>query len=508
MEDYLKTPLAKNEDYNFPLGSTIVDHPHSVCVSLPTMADIIGYEERDPVIMRKIYSGYPRFVEHEWILELRRQVAKSLGVSLDALFLLPSEMAAKDCIQFVGAEASIQKIDEGWAVVFDAPDPDMRTLARQFMRHTGCCLSSREAEVAMVKSGYLSGLWPEERIQNAPMHALKEIFCGDYPNLSQSDVFLARGGMNAFYGAFLAISQIQGAKARHRWIQLGWLYVDTIAILEKMSGGCFEAFYDVTDLTAVESYIQQFGDEIAGLVTEIPTNPMVKSADVVRLHQLCREKGIALVLDPSLLSPRNAPVLAFADVQVCSLTKYFSSAGDVLMGAVALNEASPFYSELKQCLPSFLETPCLADVERLAWSAQRYEIVGNVINANTLELVRFLEMHPSVETVYWACQADSSEAFHNAGGSAERAGGVFSFTLKSQAISDFYDRLALAKSPSFGITVTLVCPFIYLAHYDLITSKEGQSLLEQANIPPNLIRVSVGTEPIDWLIQRFESALA
>ena len=47
-----------------PLGQRIPGSPHSVACSLPTMADVIGYEEGRPETTKHIASGYPRFVGH------------------------------------------------------------------------------------------------------------------------------------------------------------------------------------------------------------------------------------------------------------------------------------------------------------------------------------------------------------------------------------------------------------------------------------------------------------
>ena len=51
------------------------------------------------------------------------------------------------------------------------------------------------------------------------------------------------------------------------------------------------------------------------------------------------------------------------------------------------------------------------------------------------------------------------------------------------------------KGPSFGTRFTLLSPFMYLAHYDLVTSPKGCDQLRQIGIDPDLIRISVGEEP-------------
>ena len=58
-----------------PLGQPIPDRLHAVSCSLPTMRDVIGYEERDPAITAHLTTGYPRFVLHPCVRELTTHLA-------------------------------------------------------------------------------------------------------------------------------------------------------------------------------------------------------------------------------------------------------------------------------------------------------------------------------------------------------------------------------------------------------------------------------------------------
>ena len=73
---------------------------------------------------------------------------------------------------------------------------------------------------------------------------------------------------------------------------------------------------------------------------------------------------------------------------------------------------------------------------------------------------------------------------------------------------EVYDKLNFAKGPSLGTEFTLLMPYTYLAHYDLIVSKEGKEFLEKINLPINLLRISVGVENIDEIINEFEKVNA
>ncbi|MFY4785998.1 PLP-dependent transferase, partial [Aliarcobacter butzleri] len=66
------------------------------------------------------------------------------------------------------------------------------------------------------------------------------------------------------------------------------------------------------------------------------------------------------------------------------------------------------------------------------------------------------------------------------------------------------DNLNFPKGPSLGTEFTLLMPYTYLAHYDLIVNKEGKEFLEKINLPINLLRISVGVENIDEIKKEFE----
>ena len=72
----------------------------------------------------------------------------------------------------------------------------------------------------------------------------------------------------------------------------------------------------------------------------------------------------------------------------------------------------------------------------------------------------------------------------------------------------FFDALHVAKAASFGAEFTIAAPFLYLAHYELVSTPHGRAELRSLGIDPDLVRVSVGGEPIDQLIATFDAALA
>jgi cystathionine gamma-synthase len=82
-------------------------------------------------------------------------------------------------------------------------------------------------------------------------------------------------------------------------------------------------------------------------------------------------------------------------------------------------------------------------------------------------------------------------------------GGLLSIVLSSpKKAPKVYDSLKLSKGPSFGTPFTLVCPYTLLAHYHEL------DWTEDCGVPANLLRISVGLEPVETVIQAFADALA
>ncbi len=490
---------------HYPLGHTINGSPHSVCASLPTMRDITGYEERDPRVCEALVSGYPRFITHPFVARLKVAVAEALGGASSEYFPVASPKAVDDLRDYVATGQSVEWGDLHWLRL---PKGDDQASAQAFLQHTGIGISSREAEDVLVRLNQVPEAFVENRILGDSDSIVRNALHECYRTSCKSDIILARGGMNAFYAGFRALQEVQGRRGRHRWIQLGWLYVDTLRILERLSPqGCDPVILDeVNDFASLEAILEAEGASIAGIVTEIPTNPLLHSTDVTRLRALADRYGCALILDPTLASPHNVNVLPLADLHINSLTKYACSAGDVMIGAAALNRASSFYEALRDRLPRWVERPYSRDLDRLAAQIGAYGSLVRRVNRSAEQVVEFLRAHPAVSQVWWARQTGHSERFDEIAHLQGGIGCVISLKLKGR-LTPFYDNLRMPKSPSFGTAFSMACPFLYLAHYDLVTTSEGRQRLLAAGIPHDLVRLSVGTEPIDDLLGILGDAL-
>ena len=489
-----------------PLGQPIPPSPHGVSCSLPTMRAVRGYEEKDPEITRQLTSGYPRFVVHPFA----RQLASHLAPAGSTLWLTSSRRMAGDLARHLGpASGAAPFSGDGLDGVTHPDSPEVAGRAKLYLQHLGGFLSSRAAEDRLVDLGLRPARHPEEAFAGDAAGEVRRHLLPAFDGAGDADILLANSGANAVYAAFRSVAATQAARGRTAWVQLGWLYLDTIAVLKKFTAdpGDYIAIPDVFDRAALESLFAAKGPRIAGLVTEIPTNPLVQSPDVAALSELCRRHGVALVLDPSVGSPFSVRVLPHADLVVASLTKYAASDGDVIAGVVAVNPARPDAPLLRAAVAGFLEPVYKRDLARLAAQIGRVGPVLAGIQASTPRVAAFLAAHPKVGEVYWALHPSSGENYRRIARSPAAVGGMISFTLRVP-LESFYDRLRLAKGPSFGMRTTLICPFMYLAHYDLVTTPAGRAELAACGLEPELLRLCVGLEPVEEIIAALDEALA
>lgn len=473
------------------------------------MQDVVGYEEKHPATVRHLLSGYPRFLLHPFLRQLSARIADELHLGDQEVWLTCSARVADALAAELGAAHALRIAHEGLHGVAHPRDPDLFARAKRYLQNIGGFLSSREAEDRLHGAGVLPHVIAETLATAADARRIvMASLLGAFPGTAARDIALAPSGMNAFHAAWSSLADLQLSRGRSVWIQFGWLYLDTIAQLQRFAAQPtdYVALDDVTDLTALAAAIAAAGPRFAGLVTEAPTNPLVQTADLPAVATLVHQHGGRLIIDPTLVSPLNVDVLAHADLVVNSLTKYAASAGDVLAGATIVNPAGPDAAWLRTRVARRSDPIYHRDLARLAAQIGDYAGVVDRTNATANAVVDFLRQHPAVDQVFWSLRPETRANYLKIARAPDRIGSMISFTLRGE-LARFYDRLNLPKGPSFGMTTTLICPFIYLAHYDLVTTPRGRAELAAAGISPDLLRLSVGTEPADEIIAALAAAL-
>lgn len=492
---------------SFPLGHPIVESPHSVCVSLPTMRDVIGYEEKDPAVLGAMRSGYPRFYRSSMLQNLVGYLKSAYELPPGEVFLTTSSDYSKSLIDFVGSVPVFNQSLLGFEVVVYPAQSGEAGRARAYQQHVGCAPSSRCAEDALISDGRIERAFVEDTLmldEGGVTNQLDPII-GESASVR---TFLTQGGMNAFHSTHRAIGQVMRPRGRARWVQLGWLYVDTIEIVRKFSPENMPPviWHDVNDLDGLERSLEPIADEISAIVTEVPTNPLIMAPDIDRLRQLADRLGCLLVLDPSVASIANVDLLPFADVLVTSLTKYTARKGDVMIGAASVNCDRPFAEELIAGIDRFRLPPFERDVQRFGSELGGWNAFTQTAGVSASKVAEFLERHPMIKKVWWDHSNANLRNYARIKRASGGPGAVLTFTLK-KPLADFYDAVDLVKSPSFGTEFTLLSPYMYLAHYDTVSKPEGRKFLEACGLSPELIRLSIGSEPADEICDRLDRAL-
>jgi len=497
---------------HIPLGTPIPDSPHAVSCSLPTMAAVRGYEEKDPAVIASLQTGYPRFVVHPFARRLAAALTERGGLAGRTLWLASSRAMADGLLAHLrsaGAGAGASPFEgNGVHGVSHPGSPELAQRARLYLQNIGGFLSSREAEDRLAQIGVGPVPGGEEAFAGDSREEVLQFLRPMFAGVPDENLTLANSGMNAVYAAFRAVNGLQAPKGRTAWVQLGWLYLDTIAILRKFTASKDDYIHvrDVMDLAGLERIFAERGDRIAGVLAEVPTNPLVQTPDVGALAALCRRHSAKLVLDPSLASAFSVDCMPHADLVVTSLTKYTGNEGDVIAGLVAVNPGARGADVLRRGVASAVEPPYPRDLARLAAQISNTAAVLGRIEESTPRVASFLASHPAVRTTHWALEQASRDNYMKIARSPGATGGIITFTLRGR-LEAFYDRLRLPKGPSFGMRTTLICPFMYLAHYDLVKTPAGRAELVANGLDPDMLRLCVGTEPADEIIGALAEAL-
>ncbi|KAJ2491986.1 Cystathionine gamma-synthase [Coemansia sp. RSA 2050] len=323
--------------------------------------------------------------------------------------------------------------------------------------------------------------------------------------LTSDDVYLVSTGMGAVYYAHLALLGMSGRKS----VCFGFPYTDTLKILEKFGPGVyFLGHGEGSDYDELERILERHAesqDPIQAIFAECPSNPLLKTADLSRLRELADRHGAALVVDETIGSFANVDVLSWADVVVSSLTKVFSGDSNVMGGSIVLNPNRALYQPLRAAMDAvFEDLMWCEDAVFLERNSRDFMKRVPGINRNALAVAELLKASSKVAQVrypkfttaenYARIMRSTSEAGYGGLLSVEFVGG-------ESASRAFYDSLACCKGPSLGTNFTLASPYTILAHF---TELEWAA---KYGVHADLVRISIGLEPLDELLAMFQAAL-
>jgi cystathionine beta-lyase len=239
---------------------------------------------------------------------------------------------------------------------------------------------------------------------------------------------------------------------------------------------------------------------------ETPTNPMMNIIDIEAMAQIAKSAKALLCVDNTFATPYlQNPLDLGADFVMHSVTKYLGGHSDVVMGALVCNDdalANEMYriqnssGAVTAPMDSFL---VLRGIKTLHLRVQRH-------CENGIQIANYLQQHPKVAKVYWP--GFETHPNHEVAKKQMRGfGGMISFTLKGDRLEDalsFVKNVEIfALAESLGGVESLIGHPATMTHASI-----PKEVREKSGVVDSLIRLSVGIEDAQDLIEDLDQALA
>lgn len=238
---------------------------------------------------------------------------------------------------------------------------------------------------------------------------------------------------------------------------------------------------------------------------ETPTNPLLKVADIREITKIAKENNLLTAVDNTFATPYNQrPLDLGADIVMHSATKYLGGHSDVVMGALMVkDEELAKKLHFIQFAAGAIAGPmdcflALRGVKTLALRVERH-------NENGLKVAKFLENHSKIQSVYYP--GFESHPNHKVAKSQMKGfGGMLSFRLKEDSRDATFKVLenfkVITLAESLGGVESLVNHPATMTHASIPAEER-----EKLGITDSLIRLSVGVEDVDDLIEDIANAI-
>jgi len=291
---------------------------------------------------------------------------------------------------------------------------------------------------------------------------------------------------------------------------------DEIVAVDDIYGGAFRLFTQVyqkfgikvtyVDTSKVENVFDAINDKTKLIWLETPTNPTLKISDISAIAKVAKANNCWLCVDNTFASPAlQQPLSLGADIVVHSATKYLGGHSDLIAGLIVAKDKA-LGDQIK-----FLQNACGAILSPFdSWLVIRgIETLHLRVKQhceNALKVANYLENHPAVDKVYYP--GLKNHANHDvAAKQAKGFGGIVSFSLKEDteaAATQFVTSTQLFKlAESLGGVKSLVSHPASMTHKTIPTERR-----RSAGVVDSLIRLSVGLEEVEDLINDIEFALS
>ena len=280
------------------------------------------------------------------------------------------------------------------------------------------------------------------------------------------------------------------------------LYGCTVSLFEHWAQN-FGIQVTFVDTSSEEEVRKAWKENTKMVYLESPANPTCKISDICSIAKLCKEKKAKLVVDGTFSSAYYIkPLELGADISLHSITKYMNGHADVIGGVASCKNLEDFklmklfrkdFGSLMAPMDAFL---CIRGIKTLPMRMK-------IHMENGIKVAKFLESHPKIKKVNhpWL---ESFPGHAIAIKQMKGCGSTFSFEMKSfEAAKKLMECLKICPlAVSLGTLDTLIEHAASMTH-----AAVSEELMKKQGVTRELVRISVGLENADDIIEDLKQAL-
>ncbi len=260
-------------------------------------------------------------------------------------------------------------------------------------------------------------------------------------------------------------------------------------------------FADTTDLKTLDNLIKEHKPDLVWL--ESPTNPMLKITDIKKVCTMAKKVKSKVIVDNTFMSPYfQNPLSLGADLVMHSMTKYINGHSDIVGGCLMLNDKD-FYTKLWTLQNSIGPSQSPFDSWLVLRGLKTLGVRMEAHQKNAMKIAKWLESHKQVTKVYYP-GLPSHPQHKIAKSQTTGHSGMITFFLKG-GLKESKNFLSTVKL--FSLAESLGGVESLIEHPAIMThASVPKNIREKLGIHDNLIRLSVGIEDVEDLIEDLKQA--
>ncbi|PKM93878.1 MAG: cystathionine gamma-synthase [Firmicutes bacterium HGW-Firmicutes-1] len=288
---------------------------------------------------------------------------------------------------------------------------------------------------------------------------------------------------------------------------------DHIIVCEDVYGGTYRiannfftrfdfeiSFVDATNVDAIKQAIKS---NTKGIYLESPSNPTLKITDIKAISAIANENNIIVMVDNTFMSPYlQRPLELGAHIVIHSATKFIGGHSDVIAGLVVAKEPD-LCNRIYAVQNGFGAILGPQDSWLLLRGLKTLKVRMDYQQNNARLLAQWLSLQPEVKTVYYPeLHSHPGSQIHMS--QSDGPGAVLSFETHDEDLARHFMKnvTTAAVAVSLGGVETIVSYPAKMSHASMPKPER-----EKRGISDALIRISLGLEDIEDILEDFKNAL-